>query len=156
VPIDLARYLSLFVAEAGEHVTGLSVALVELEQAVRTGADEAPLIDGIFRHVHSIKGMSASMQLDGIAALAHQAEDLVDLYRRKLARAEPVAVDALLDACDALGDMVDAASRKEQPDPDPALVARLGELTRLTREGRPLPQPEPRPATDPGPGGPRG
>jgi two-component system chemotaxis sensor kinase CheA len=73
VPLDLARYLSLFVAEAGEHVAGLSRELVELEQAVRTGSDGAPLIDGIFRHVHSIKGMSGSMQLDGLAALAHRA-----------------------------------------------------------------------------------
>ena len=139
MPLDLSRYLSLFVAEAGEHLTGLSRELVELEQAVTSGLETAPLIDGIFRHVHSIKGMSASMQLDGIAALAHQAEDLVDLYRRRLARAEPAAVDALLDTCDALGDMVEAASRKEKPDPDPALVARLGEITRLTRDGRPLP-----------------
>lgn len=150
MPLDLARYLSLFVAEAGEHVTSLSRQLVELEQAVGAGTETAPLIDGIFRHVHSIKGMSASMQLDGIAALAHRAEDLVDLYRRKLARAEPVAVDLLLDTCDALADMIDAASRKEQPDPDPILVARLGEITRLTREGRPLPQPKaaPEPAAE--------
>jgi two-component system chemotaxis sensor kinase CheA len=95
--MDLARYLSLFVGEAGEHVAGLSRGLVALEQAVRAGADGGALIDGIFRHVHSIKGMSASMQLDGIAALAHQAEDLVDLYRLHLARAEPAAVDALLE-----------------------------------------------------------
>ncbi len=145
MPLELARYLSLFVAEAGEHLAGLSRELVELEKAVAANEDSAPLIDGIFRHVHSIKGMSASMQLDGIAALAHQAEDLVDLYRRRLAKAEPVAVDALLDTCDALGDMVEAASRKEKPDPDPVLVARLGELARLTREGRPLPQPRPPP-----------
>jgi two-component system chemotaxis sensor kinase CheA len=149
VPLDLARYLTLFVAEAGEHLAGLSRGLVELEQAVAADEDSAPLIDGIFRHVHSIKGMSASMQLDGIAALAHQAEDLVDLYRRRLAKAEPVAVDALLDTCDALGDMVEAASRKEKPDPDPVLVARLGELTRLTREGRPLPRPPPHVADPP-------
>ncbi len=145
MPLELARYLSLFVAEAGEHLAGLSRELVELEKAVAANEDSAPLIDGIFRHVHSIKGMSASMQLDGIAALAHQAEDLVDLYRRRLAKAEPVAVDALLDTCDALGDMVEAASRKEKPDPDPVLMARLGELARLTREGRPLPQPRPPP-----------
>jgi two-component system chemotaxis sensor kinase CheA len=144
--MDLSRYLSLFVGEAAEHVAGLSQGLVALEQSVRTGSDAGPLIDAIFRHVHSIKGMSASMQLDGIAALAHQAEDLVDLYRRHLAKAEPAAVDALLATCDELQGMVAAAARDEKPVPEPALLARLVELTRRARDGQPatpVPPPEP-------------
>jgi two-component system chemotaxis sensor kinase CheA len=139
VPLDLSRYLSLFVAEAGEHVAGLSRELVELEQAVRTGADGAPLIDGIFRHFHSIKGMSGSMQLDGIAALAHRAEDLVDLYRRGVARADAAGVDALLATCDALVAMIAASAEHQNPAADPALMARTEQVTNLTREGRPPP-----------------
>ncbi len=145
MPIDLSRYLSLFVSEAGEHVASLSRQLVELEQAVRTGADTAPLIDGIFRHVHSVKGMSGSMELDGIAALAHRAEDLVDLYRRRLARAEPAAVDALLATCDALQEMIRAAGRKEAPAPDAGLMSRLGELTRQLKDSLPPAEPPPGP-----------
>ena len=135
--MDLSRYLSLFVGEAAEHVAGLSQGLVALEQSVRSGSDAGPVIDGIFRHVHSIKGMSASMQLDGIATLAHQAEDLVDLYRRHLAKAEPAAVDALLATCDALQEMIAAAAQGQKPAPDAALLTRLGELTRRARDGRP-------------------
>src|SRR5512137_466497 len=150
--MDLARYLSLFVGEAAEHVAGLSRELVALEQAVRTGGDGGPLVDGIFRHVHSLKGMSASMQLDGIARLAHQAEDLVDLYRRQLARVEPPAVDALLATCDALQDMIAEAAEQGKPVPDPALLARLAEVTRRARDGRPTsPEPAPEPARIPTP-----
>jgi two-component system chemotaxis sensor kinase CheA len=160
--MDLARYLALFVAEAGEHVAGLSRQLVELEQLVRAGGDDAPLIDGIFRHVHSIKGMSASMQLDGIAALAHRAEDLVDLYRRRQARAEPRAVDALLATCDALQEMIAAAAAGEKPPHNPVLMARLGEITRRAKDAPPpgatparraddLPPPPPPPAAEPPP-----
>ena len=150
--MDLARYLALFVGEAGEHVSGLSRGLVALEQAVRAGADGGPLVDGIFRHVHSVKGMSGSMELDGIAALAHRAEDLVDLYRRHQARAEPAAVDALLETCDALQGMIAAAAQQAQPEPDGELMARLGELTRRARDGRPPPAaPPPEPSRAPPP-----
>jgi two-component system, chemotaxis family, sensor kinase CheA len=135
--MDPSRYLSLFVGEAAEHVAGLSRGLVALEQSVRTGSDAGPVIDGVFRHIHSIKGMSASMQLDGIAALAHQAEDLVDLYRRHLARADPAAVDALLVTCDALQEMIAAAAAGQKPPPDPDLLSRLTELTRQARDDRP-------------------
>src|SRR5512137_2855283 len=148
--MDLARYLSLFVGEAAEHVAGLSRELVALEQAVRTGGDGGPLVDGIFRHVHSLKGMSASMQLDGIARLAHQAEDLVDLYRRKLARVEAPAVDALLATCDALQEMIGEAAEQGKPIPDPALMARLADATRRARDGRPAPtEPAPEAARAP-------
>ena len=151
MPLDLSRYLSLFVAEAGEHVAGLSRDLVELEQAVRIGTDGDALVDGIFRHVHSIKGMSGSMQLDGIASLAHRAEDLVDLYRRKLASAEPAGVDALLAACDALGEMIAGSAAGQNPPADPALMNRLDEVTRRGREGRPTPAaPPPPPPQDQG------
>ncbi len=84
MPLDLQRYLTLFVAEAGDHLDAFSRDLVALEQAVRGGApahEAKPVVDSLFRHAHSVKGMSASMQLDGISALAHKAEDLVDLFR---------------------------------------------------------------------------
>ncbi len=150
--MDLSRYLSLFVGEAAEHVAGLSHGLVALEQSVSTGSDAGPVIDGIFRHVHSVKGMSASMQLDGIATLAHRAEDLVDLYRRHLARAEPAAVDALLATCDALQEMIAAAALGQKPAPDPALLDRLGALTRQALDGRAAQaEPAPGPARAPVP-----
>ncbi len=141
MPLDLQRYLTLFVAEAGDHLDAFSRDLVALEQAVRGGApahEAKPVVDSLFRHAHSVKGMSASMQLDGISALAHKAEDLVDLFRTEAARVDAGAVDVLLATSDALAEMVDAASRGERPDADPALVARLTEAARQARDGRPV------------------
>ncbi len=83
--LDLGKYLSLFVAEAGEHLAGYSADLVKLEKA-RAGGPEAlrPVVDSLFRHAHSVKGMSASMGLDGIAALAHKAEDVLSVVKKVL------------------------------------------------------------------------
>ncbi|MBL0278424.1 MAG: Hpt domain-containing protein [Anaeromyxobacter sp.] len=141
MPLDLSRYLSLFVAEAGDHLDGFSRGLVALEQLVRDGAPPhqvKPQVDALFRHAHSVKGMSASMQLGGVAGLAHRAEDLVDLYRAEPSRVEAAGIDLLLAAGDALAELVDLASRGEPAEPDLALVVRLSDAVRRVKDGRDL------------------
>ena len=115
--LDLQKYLSLYVAEAAEHLSSLSKDLVRLEEAARHRAGEGArdAIDSCFRHAHSVKGMSASMGLEALAALAHRAEDLVDVFRREPERLEPRAIDLLLEAVDRLQDVVEGASRGEIP-----------------------------------------
>ena len=74
--MDLRKYLSLFVSEATEHLAGYARDLVQIEKAVRQGCDAGEggevrkVIDSLFRHAHSVKGMSASMELSGISAVA--------------------------------------------------------------------------------------
>jgi two-component system chemotaxis sensor kinase CheA len=150
VSFDLAKYLSLFVAEAAEHLAAYSKRVVELEKAVRAGSGETrPIVDGLFRHAHSLKGMAASMQLEGISALAHKAEDLVDALRRGTAGVDAGAVDVLLAAGDALHDMVAAASRGERPEAPRVLLARLDESARGRKDAHP--DPPAAPATAPAP-----
>jgi two-component system chemotaxis sensor kinase CheA len=157
VAFDVAKYLTLFVAEAGEHLAAYGKALVELERLVRSGGGDAkPVVDGLFRHAHSVKGMAASMQLDGISALAHKAEDLVDVLRKAPAALDAAVVDVLLAAGDTLQDMVAGASQGGKPEAPAVLVARLEEAARARREGRtPEAPPPPAPAAAPpaeGPG----
>ncbi len=147
--VDLSKYLSLYVAEAGEHLAGFARDLVLLEEAARTGlgASARDAIDSCFRHAHSVKGMSGSMQLDGIGALAHRAEDLVDVFRRDPARLDAPAVDVLLAAADVLQDMVQLAATGANPPADAATMERLAEVTRrLDRDAAP---PEAPPAAGP-------
>jgi two-component system, chemotaxis family, sensor kinase CheA len=137
VPLDLKKYMSLFVAEAAEHLSGFSRDLVLLEKATREGgvAGASAAIDSCFRHAHSVKGMSASMRLDGISAVAHRAEDLVDVLRKDPSRLEASAVDLLLSAADVLQDMVGSAAAGENPAADVATMERLSEAARRLREG---------------------
>jgi two-component system chemotaxis sensor kinase CheA len=123
---ELSKYLGLFVSEAQAHLARLADGLVRLERAGREGGEPAaPLVDELFRHAHSLKGMSASMDLTGIAAVAHHAEDLVDALRRGGAPPDPGAVDLLLAAVDALQGMVEDAARGESPAADPIITDRL-------------------------------
>jgi two-component system chemotaxis sensor kinase CheA len=125
VTLEMARYIGLFVAEATEHLAKLGSELVRLESAAREGADLVPIVDGLFRHAHSVKGMSASMQLEGIAALAHRVEDLVAVFRQRAAAPDAASVDVLLAAVDALQKMVEAALEGVSSEPDAELMSRL-------------------------------
>jgi two-component system chemotaxis sensor kinase CheA len=136
VALELQKYLSLYVAEAGEHVAAFSKDLVRLEEAVRQGGvgGAKDAIDSCFRHAHSVKGMSASMAFDGISALAHRTEDLVDVLRKSPERLDARAVDVLLGAGDVLADMIASAAAGANPPPDAAIMEKLAEAARRLRE----------------------
>ena len=122
---DLSRYLALFVSESKEHLDALSQGLVRLERAGAGGEDPAPLIDELFRHAHSVKGMAAAMQQEGIAAVAHRAEDVIGALRTQGGSPGPEVVDALLAATDAITAMVEQAATGASPVPDEAVARRL-------------------------------
>src|SRR6266568_3310402 len=113
MPLEMAKYLGLFVSEAGDHLAKLGAELVHLESVCEDGPQVAALVDGLFRHVHSLKGMAASMELEGTAALAHRAEDLVEPFRRRGQAPDPESVDVLLAAIDGLGALVQRAGAGE-------------------------------------------
>lgn len=75
--MDLAKYRSLFLEEASEHLAEMARALLELEKEPA----RAEAIDLVFRMAHSIKGMAGTLGYDGITELAHRLEDVMGGYR---------------------------------------------------------------------------
>jgi two-component system chemotaxis sensor kinase CheA len=118
----MSRYLGLFVAEASEHLEALGRDLVSLE-----GTPTAETVDSLFRHAHSVKGMSASMGLEPIAQLAHRVEDLVDVARRVPGSLGRERVDLLLSATDTMLALVRGTGEGNAPAQQPELLARLSE-----------------------------
>jgi chemotaxis protein histidine kinase CheA len=92
--MDLSAYLDLFVTEAREHIG--SAAALAAGDAPREAGD-APLRE-LFRHVHSVKGMAASMGYSAMSALAHDAESLMDLVRQGRIMPKPKTRRILCDA----------------------------------------------------------
>jgi len=137
--VNPSPYLDLFVAEAREHLA----AAQELTLALEAGAAEGSLRE-LFRHVHSVKGMAASMGLTAMSALAHDGESLLDRLRAG-APGLGAAREALTGTLSCLERMVAAAERREATVDDPE---RLALQARLRRE---LHREEPAaPAFDPG------
>ena len=94
--MDMSKYKSLFLSDTGEHLDDMEKELVELEQR----PDDKERIHEVFRHLHSIKGMSSSMGYDEMANLAHRLEDLMDCHREHGMAVQPEEVDFLLRGLD--------------------------------------------------------
>ncbi|NMO14452.1 chemotaxis protein CheA [Pyxidicoccus fallax] len=119
--MDMSRYLGLFISEATDHLEALGRDLVQLE---REGT--ATVVDSMFRHAHSVKGMASSMGFEPIAVLAHRVEDLVDAVRQDRGRLDRDVVDLLLTAADTMLAQVRAVAESKPADEASVLLTQLG------------------------------
>lgn len=71
-----------FFLEAQEILANLEDLLVELDHNLQVEVDLAPLLQGVFRQVHTLKGASGMLEeFYSIEALAHAQEDALDALR---------------------------------------------------------------------------
>ena len=108
--MDRSRYADLFRTESRDQLSAINRALLALEQ----GEAAREPVDAIFRGVHTIKGMSATMGYAGVAEFAHELESLLDKVRTGEQGLTADLMDALFAAADALEDGVEQA-REDAP-----------------------------------------
>ena len=96
--MDLSQYAELFLAESREHLSACNQLLLEWE---RNPAAIEP-VGGLFRAVHTIKGMAATMGYGRVADLAHRMENLLDQLRRGAKPPTDETLQLLFRATDAL------------------------------------------------------
>src|SRR2546425_9789720 len=72
--MDLSQYAELFLAESREHLSACNQLLLEWE---KHPSGLAP-VGGLFRAVHTVKGMAATMGYARVTDLAHRMESLLD------------------------------------------------------------------------------
>lgn len=97
-----------FVVETRETLGNLEPLLLELEaSAAGSGAADPARIDAIFRAVHSVKGSSSFLDLGNLVAVAHEAESLLDLFRKGKAGLEPRHITVLCSVVDFLLGLLD-------------------------------------------------
>ncbi|HET7422519.1 MAG TPA: chemotaxis protein CheA [Gemmatimonadales bacterium] len=119
--MDLAKYAALFLNESREHLNGCNQLLLEWERAPESRSP----VGGLFRAVHTIKGMAATMGYAGVADLAHRLENLLDALRGGRVTADSTVFQLLFRSVDALGTGVDNAARGADAAADPELTAEL-------------------------------
>jgi two-component system chemotaxis sensor kinase CheA len=138
--MDLTRYADLFLTESREHLSAVNHLLLELER----DPTAAEPLSAIFRAVHTVKGMSATMGYDAVAGLTHEMETVLDAVRRGERTITPAMMDALFEAADILEVAVEQAvhggdaSAETRP-----VVERLRGLARLTGEFAAIPESSP-------------
>jgi len=120
--MELSQYGELFLSESREHVSTINHLLLSLE----ADPGSRQVVEGVFRAVHTIKGMSATMGYRSVADLSHEMENLLDRIRHGKAQATPDTIDLLFAACDALERAIELAVEESGDEPRlEALLTRL-------------------------------
>jgi two-component system, chemotaxis family, sensor kinase CheA len=135
-----ASFLEDYFAESEEHLAVLREALLALEEPGDDPDRESSLLETLFRSFHSLKGLSAMVDVREAEHVAHELES----YLRALRRAElPVTTQAvtLLIAGTAALESVIASKRSGQPPPPVesvlAQVTEALETAAVNRRDRP-------------------
>lgn len=100
--IDTSQFHQAFFDESAEHLAEMERLLVGLD----IGAPDAEDLNAIFRTAHSIKGGSGIFGFSEMAIVTHALESLLDLLRKNIARPEAGMIDAILQAGDLLGEVL--------------------------------------------------
>jgi two-component system, chemotaxis family, sensor kinase CheA len=140
--MDLSKYAALFLAESREHLTACNSSLLEWER----DPSAAEPVDRLFRAIHTIKGMAATMGYAPVAQLAHASENLLDALRQGRLPATPAAFQLLFRSVDTLGQAVERAAEGFDDQPDSGLI---GELDAIASGNAVPPTSTPSPAAEP-------
>ncbi len=116
------QFLDDYYAECDEHLVSIRRALVLLEDDIGAAAIDRPLLDGLFRSFHTLKGISGMVGLTAAEQLAHHLESyLRELREGTLVLREP-GFEALAAGVSSLQAVINAR-RQDQPIPSVDEVA---------------------------------
>ncbi|MET0649400.1 MAG: chemotaxis protein CheA [Pyrinomonadaceae bacterium] len=133
-----AQFLDDYFAECDEHLTLVRRHLLALEeQAGRPDVDPS-LLDELFRSFHTLKGISAMVDLTEAEQLAHHMESYLRALRQKEVRPGVEGVETLMAATTVL-ERVIAARRKDET--APAIDTTVARLRALHSEATPTTEP---------------
>ncbi|WP_323796110.1 chemotaxis protein CheA [Nisaea sp.] len=104
-------------------------------------------MSALFRAMHSLKGVSASLGLTGIELVAHHAEDLLDMFRNGEARPDEATRELLLQTADTLVALREQSIANTSDAPaDMQLVAQLTAAKAQLKSGGAVAAPAPQAA----------
>ncbi|MFH0879153.1 MAG: chemotaxis protein CheA [Lentisphaerota bacterium] len=99
--------LQSFLTESTEMLDEVEPKIIEIQQtAESTGVVYQETINSVFRLFHSIKGSAGFLQLANISSVTHEAETLLDLFRKGKARVTASHTQLLCRACDYIREML--------------------------------------------------
>jgi len=105
--MDSSQYADLFLTESREHLSAINQWLLQLEREGAASGAEA--VSAIFRGVHTVKGMSATMGYVAVAELSHELETLLDRVRRGELGVNAELMDLLFRSADVLEASIEGA-----------------------------------------------
>jgi two-component system, chemotaxis family, sensor kinase CheA len=119
--MDLSKYAALFLAESREHLSACNRLLLEWEREPASTRE----VGGLFRAIHTVKGMAATMGYSDVADLAYRLENLLDALRRRGAAPSVREFQLLFRSVDALSAGVEGAANGATMSAGEAIAAEL-------------------------------
>lgn len=132
MPIDFAKHKEAYLNEARVYIKAMNNSLVELEK----NPDDMNLLLKIFRSVHTLKSLAATMQYKQSMELCHGVEDLLDAIRHKLLSLESCA-DLIFESIDRLSSITKKLSTGNDEISSLDLITKIRAL--LKKEIKPAP-----------------
>jgi two-component system chemotaxis sensor kinase CheA len=125
-------HLREFLAETEDSLEALFDDLRALRANRAEGRARRELVARIFRRVHTIKGSSATLELNAVAEVAHEFETLLDGVRLRRVSVDEDVLDAFEDTAQVISQSLAAVGRGGEEEPvEQALIERLRRLSRL-------------------------
>lgn len=121
--------VSEFISEAAEGLAELDLELVTLEK----NPNDAAIIGGIFRIVHTIKGTCGFLGLPRLESIAHAAENVLGRFRDRELLVTPEAVTLILRTLDQIKEILSVIEQDgtEPAGDDTALIGALDVMAAL-------------------------
>jgi two-component system chemotaxis sensor kinase CheA len=114
-----------FLIDIDDLIEQIFESLYQLRQKQDDGRHRRELLDEVFRRVHSVKGLAASIGLNSLSDVAHEIENLLEAVRAGRTRIDDAVLDAIEDAANTLsGGLTLSATGTVGPSPG-ALFERI-------------------------------
>ena len=119
------KYRLVFLDETSELVEKLANVMMLLEDSDEPGE----LVREAFRHAHSIKGSAATLSVAAIVTVSHVIEDRLQVATETHSAPPSSEIDLLLEAVEAIGDLLGAVADGSTPEVPEELMVRLSLLS---------------------------
>ena len=131
-----SSFMDDYFAEADEHLIGIRRCLLMLD-GVQSAGLSSPVLEELFRRCHSLKGISAMVELREAEVLAHHMESVLRAIRQGGVVTDDSTLETLLDGTNALEAVIVARREGLPPPPGDSAIAGLRDLS-FIRTGPPL------------------
>ncbi|MCG6551409.1 MAG: Hpt domain-containing protein [Candidatus Magnetominusculus sp. LBB02] len=110
---DDAEFLESYVRETTERLNNIEVKLLLLTKRQAAYDDQIRII---FRDAHSIKSGASLLQLKNIVSLAHNLENVLQIFREKRILPDDKTIGVVLDAIDTIRELIDNITQSNAQD----------------------------------------
>lgn len=129
-------FLDDYFAESEEHLTAASDALLKLEESLGHSAAERAVVDDLFRYFHTLKAISAMVELRPAEQLAHHLEHYLRPIREGEITLTPAGTNVLIDGTRRLEEIIHAHRSQLEPPSIADMVSRIEMLVRSVPAAR--------------------